>query len=184
MSTYGGTYSLSADGTYYETTTEKSPQYCYLQCQANPAQLGTVGPMRASFSDANTLTFTDARGSYTVTRAQASAAPSGLSTPGAVAPMSGNTPGNTMPATGFDGATYPAPSGSADQSAFVGSVIHEQSPWVDPTSGDSFTLPTVPAPGESYTSPSGNPLNYNDATGTWTEVDPWGFETEVESGDW
>ena len=85
MSSYGGAYSLLPDGTYYENTTEKSDMYCYLQCQPNPAQLGNAGPLSVSFPDANTLTFTDSRGSYSITRAQSGGVPS-AGTPAAPCP--------------------------------------------------------------------------------------------------
>jgi len=178
MSSYGGTYSLSADGTYSETTTEKSPQYCYLYCQPNPAQLGTAGPFNVSFPDANTLTFSDGRGSYSVTRAQPGSMPGSVPTPTAM--PGGTLPNPAVPSTG-PGSGYPAP-GSTGQGDFIDGVIWGESGYVDPNGG-TFNLPVVPDPDMSYTSPSGNPLSYNEVTGMWTETDPYGFETEVEPSE-
>ena len=177
MSSYGGTYSLSPDGTYYENTTEKSDQYCYLYCQPNSVQLGNAGPFNVSFPDTNTLTFSDGRGSYSVTRAQPGSMPGSVPTPGAATAM----PGGTLPNTGVPSAGYTAP-GSTGQGDFIDGVIWGESSYVGPD-GSTFNLPVVPDPDMTYTSPSGNDLSYNDVTGTWTETDAYGFETEVEPSE-
>ena len=56
VSSYGGTYTYT-NGVLTETTTQKSPQYCYQYCQPNPVQLGVSGPLQVSFPSPSTLIY-------------------------------------------------------------------------------------------------------------------------------
>jgi hypothetical protein len=169
MVSYGGTYTLDPNGNLTETTTEKSPQFCYLQCQPNSAQLGTSAPMQISFADANTLMYAGLR----FQRAQAGA-PGEMPSP--TPSMPGLDGGNTGSVDG-----YPAVDGypTSDNGGFVDGVIWGKSPFQNPNGDGTFLLPDSPDPSTIYYGPSGNPLNYNDVTNTWTEVDSYGFETEI-----
>lgn len=182
MASYGGNYTFN-NGMLVETTTEKSPQFCYLQCQPNPAQLGTSSPMQVSFPNSSTLLYAG----LTFQRAQPSQG--GMPAPsnwGSTQPVPGGyAPGGYSPdmsgGMGTDTGYY---SPSTDNSAFVDGVIWEQSPYLDSSTGDTFLLPDSPDADTLYTSPNGNDLRYDDSASTWYEVDPYGFETEVEQGDW
>ncbi len=165
MSSYGGSYSLDPNGKLTENTTEKSPQFCYVQCEPNPVQLGISAPMQISFADANTLIYAG----LSFQRAQVNAPALG----GMQSPM----PSVGMPGAEPFGSYTPMP--SVDNGDFIDGVIWEQSGYQDPNGGGTFMLPNSPDPTTTYYSPSGNPLTYNDGTGTWTEISPYGFETEV-----
>ncbi len=170
MSSYGGTYTLDANSNLTENTTEKSPQFCYMQCQPNPVQLGSSAPMQISFADANTLIYAG----LSFQRAQANAG--GVQSPMPSVP--GGMPGldsSYTPTGSLEG--YPMP--TVDNGDFINGVIWEQSGYQDPNGDGTFMLPNSPDSGTTYYSPSGNPLSYNDGTGTWTEISPYGFETEV-----
>ena len=67
--------------------------------------------------------------------------------------------------------------------SFINGVIYGQSAYTNQDAGSSYYLPDVADPGTDYYSPSGNDVVYNDITGGWTEVDSYGFETELE-GAW
>lgn len=88
-------------------------------------------------------------------------------------------PGMDAPGTGFAG-TGMSGTGSSD---FIQGVIYEQGDYSNPYTGEIYDLPMVADPNWDYVSPSGNDLSYNGITGTWTEVDSFGWETELES-DW
>ncbi len=168
MSSYGGTYQLDANGNLIENTTEKSPQFCYLQCQPNPVQLGSSGPMQIGFANADTLIYSG----LGFQRANMGGMPASTGTQMPLATMPGG-----MPNTGTFESTYPMP--SMDNGDFVNGVIWGQSDFQDPNGSGTFMLPDSPDPDMTYYAPSGNPLSYNDVTGGWIETDPYGFETEV-----
>lgn len=186
VASYGGTYTFN-NGMLVETTTEKSPQFCYRYCEPNPAQLGTAGPMQVSFPNANTLIYAGISFQRAPNQGGAVPAQSGGMTPvtpgglGATPDMTGGW-GTPAPNTG--GWEPGGFTGPADNGSFVDGVIWEQSPYVDPNTGGAFLLPNSPDADTSYTAPSGNDLRYDDTLGTWYEVDPYGFETEVEEGSW
>ncbi len=173
ISSYGGSYSLDPNGKLTENTTEKSPQFCYLQCQPNPVQLGISAPMQINFADANTLIYAG----LSFQRAQVDrTALVGMQSPMPSVP--GGMPGfdgSYTPTGSFDG--YPMP--TVDNGGFINGVIWEQSGYQDPNGGGTFMLPNSPDAGTTYYSPSGNLLSYNDGTSTWTEISPNGFETEI-----
>ena len=144
-----------------------------MQCQPNPVQLGSSGPMQISFANANTLIYSG----LSFQRAQVNA-----TALGGMQPPMPSVPGG-MP--GLDGSYTPTgslegyPMPTVDNGDFINGVIWEQSGYQDPNGDGTFMLPNSPDPGTTYYSPSGNPLSYNDGTGTWTEISPYGFETEV-----
>ena len=187
ISSYGGSYTFS-NNMLVENTTEKSPQFCYLQCQPNPAQLGNSGPMQVGFPNANTLSYAGLNFQRAGTN-QGGINQGGINQGGVPAstglPLPGGYP-TPVPSTGYPAS--PAMSGGMgtggmDNSSFVDGVIWEQSPYIDPNTGGTFLLPDSPDPSMTYTSPGGNDMRYDDS-GTWYEVDPYGFETEIEQGDW
>lgn len=96
--------------------------------------------------------------------------------PGAAA--GGAMPGMGAPGTGFSGTGW----SDAGSSNFIQGVIYEQGDYYNPYTGEAYDLPMVADPNWNYTSPSGNDLSYNDITGTWTEMDSYGWETDLESG--
>jgi hypothetical protein len=177
MSSYGGTYSYSPEAGYYETTTEKSPQFCYLQCEPNPVQLGTAGPMQIGFSNTNTLIYAG----LSFQRAQA-APVGGMTQPGTFGGDTQNPGGfGTMQNPGGFNDTFPMmPAGTGSNGDFLNGVIWEQSAFNDPSGDGTFMLPNSPDPNTTYYAPNGNELNYNEGTSTWTEIDSYGFETEVD----
>lgn len=97
--------------------------------------------------------------------------------PGAAA--GGAMPGMGAPGTGFAGTGM----SGAGNDGFIQGVIYEQGNYLNPNTGEVYDLPMVADPNWDYTSLSGNNLSYNDITGTWIEVDAYGWETELGS-DW
>ena len=103
-------------------------------------------------------------------------------TPGYAAPVSPDPTGG-YPSDGYSSDDYLG-DGNLSFGESNHSMIWDESPHVDPNSGETYWLPDSPDPDYSYTSPSGNDLNYNSDTDTWTETDSSGWETEVEDGDY
>ncbi len=175
-STAAGTWAFQ-NGVLSETTTQRSPQICILYCEPNTGGLGTA-TSRVTFGDANTLLMGLPDGSsVTWRRAQPGSAP----TPSAM-PDPGTLPGGaTIP--GWT-PTVPGAAGGYDPTGgFIDGVIWEESPYVNPSDGSTFNLPNSPDPDTTYTSPSGNDLRYDEGLDTWYEVDPYGFETEIEPSE-
>lgn len=85
--------------------------------------------------------------------------------------------GGGMPGVGAPGL------GLSSSNDFIQGVIYEGGNYSNPNTGEVYDLPMVADPNWNYTSPSGNDLSYNDITGTWTETDAYGWETEL-GGDW
>ncbi|HLR45576.1 MAG TPA: hypothetical protein VK092_00325 [Deinococcales bacterium] len=103
-------------------------------------------------------------------------------------PTAPNAGGGMMPGMNMSmdmgglGADMGMGSPMAGSGEFSQGVIYEQDTYTNPDTGQSYELEMVAEPGWDYTSPSGNELSYNEITGAWTEIDPMGWETELESG--
>lgn len=183
-----GTYTLSGGGMLTLQVQEATPQFCFLYCQPNSVKPGSTRSERVTFQDTDLLLVDEARapgGKIYWQRGDGTRGPviAAMPTPAA-------TPGGGNPPSAYGVSNLPntggyVPSGgdggSGSNADFINGVIYGQSAYTNQYDGSSYYLPDVADPGMNYYSPSGNGVVYNDVTGGWTEVDAYGFETELDS---
>lgn len=191
---YEGHYVLSPDGTLQQTITNKSPQLCVQgQCVPNHAPVSSTSRIAFHGMDAMTLTLMGDANQPPIT-ASLQRTTRETFNPAVVAPgmtggfTGGYSGGNHGGFSGYgtegvgwdySGGYTGGDSGTAD---FIQRGIWNEWTYANPTTGESYSLPYAPDPNYSYTSPSGNPLRYDESYGTWYEIDNYGFETQLETG--
>lgn len=186
-----GTYTVETNPDGSQLLTQNPLDWAPQTCAPFGCQPLASAPPREQtqlwFTDNNTyVTYPQVNGQTVETYAVRQE--SGLQPPVAMLPQApaqvqpGTAAGGAMPGVGMPGTGLAGPgmSGSGD---FIQGVIYEQGDYSNPYTGEVYDLPMVADPDWNYVSPSGNDLSYNDITGTWTEVDSFGWETELES-DW
>lgn len=186
-----GVYTMGMDGVLTLEVRQATPQFCFHYCEPNPTKPGSVFRERVTFQGTDLLLVDDVRapgGKFYWERGDGTRGPVIAAVPPSASGGPASTPGglaSTPPVTAMPGmgGYVPAGGGSGSNAEFINGVIHGQSAYTNQNDGSSYYLPDVADPDTNYYSPSGNEVVYNDITGGWTEIDSYGFETELE-GAW
>lgn len=185
-----GYLTLQPDGTFTQVTTNYSPQYCMPQgCVPNKVNPQVAGRLVYLTPMAFVVVVPDLTTGQTATSSWqrvSSPIPAPVASAGGAygAPYGGaygaGTAGGGAYGGNYMGGNAASSGGGYDSTSEFVDALRGESPYTDDY-GTSYYLPNVPDPSTSYYSPEGNPLSYNDYTGTWTETDSAGWETELES---